>query len=90
MINSADDRYGALAWRKSSRSNGNGGQCVEAAMAWRKTSRSNGNGASCVEAAACPHHVALRDSKLAHLADYPVLSMSSEDWRSLLKAVSNG
>lgn len=86
MTISANDRYAKLAWRKSSRSNGNGHQCVEAAVTWRKPSRSNGNGGQCVEAAACPDHVALRDSKLAHLPDYPVLSMSAADWTALLTA----
>lgn len=54
-------------------------------MTWRKSSRSNGSGATnCVEASACPDHVALRDSKLAHLSDFPVLSMSTSDWQALL------
>lgn len=37
-------------WRKSSRSSGNGGNCVEIAD-WRKSSRSSGNGGDCVEIA---------------------------------------
>ena len=40
------------AWRKSSYSASNGGQCVEAATVWRKSSYSGGNGGECVEAAA--------------------------------------
>jgi hypothetical protein len=40
------------AWRKSSYSGGNGGDCVEAATVWRKSSYSGGNGGQCVEAAA--------------------------------------
>lgn len=39
------------AWRKSGRSDGNGGDCVELAVAWRKGSRSEGNGGQCVELA---------------------------------------
>lgn len=35
-------------WRKSSRSGGNGGACVEVAD-WRKSSRSGSNGGDCVE-----------------------------------------
>lgn len=35
-----------LDWRKSSRSGGGGGQCVEVASTWRKSSHSGGN---CVE-----------------------------------------
>lgn len=39
-------------WRKSSYSNGNGGNCVELALLdWRKSSHSNGNGGACVELA---------------------------------------
>ncbi|MEV5712133.1 DUF397 domain-containing protein [Actinoallomurus sp. NPDC052274] len=39
-------------WRKSSRSNPQGGDCVEVtAVPWRKSSRSNAEGGSCVEAA---------------------------------------
>lgn len=68
MTHSANDRYAAVAWRKSSRSNGHGGNCVEAA--------------------ACPHHVALRDSKLAHQPDYPVLTMSTTDWAALLTTIA--
>lgn len=36
-----------VIWRKSSRSNANGGQCVEVGV-WRKSSLS-GNGQNCVE-----------------------------------------
>ncbi len=39
------------AWRKSSFSGSNGGECVEAAAVWRKSSRSASNGGQCVEAA---------------------------------------
>ncbi|MFF0517949.1 DUF397 domain-containing protein [Actinomadura nitritigenes] len=39
------------AWRKSSYSEGGGGQCVEVAAAWRKSSHSGGEGQECVEAA---------------------------------------
>ncbi|GAA4623203.1 hypothetical protein GCM10023196_018460 [Actinoallomurus vinaceus] len=39
-------------WRKSSRSNPQGGDCVEvAAVPWRKSARSNAEGGSCVEVA---------------------------------------
>ncbi|MFG3258270.1 DUF397 domain-containing protein [Streptomyces sp. NPDC048172] len=39
-------------WRKSSYSNGSGGDCVEIGAArWRKSSHSNGDGGNCVEAA---------------------------------------
>ncbi|WP_345431626.1 DUF397 domain-containing protein [Actinoallomurus vinaceus] len=39
-------------WRKSNRSGGNEGSCVEVAAAWRKSSRSGGDEGSCVEVAA--------------------------------------
>jgi Domain of unknown function (DUF397) len=38
-------------WRKSSRSGGSGGECVEIAAVWRKSSRSDGSGGACVEVA---------------------------------------
>jgi len=37
-------------WRKSSRSNSQGGDCVEIAV-WRKSSRSSTQGGDCVEVA---------------------------------------
>ncbi|MEV0924672.1 DUF397 domain-containing protein [Streptomyces spongiicola] len=46
-----------VAWRKSSYSNGDGGNCVEVAEGflgaarWRKSSYSNGSGGNCVEVA---------------------------------------
>ena len=49
-------------WRKSTYSNGNGGNCVELAQ-WRKSSYSNGNGGECVELAVQPVLTAVRDSK---------------------------
>lgn len=39
-------------WRKSSRSDGGGEQCVEVAAIWRKSSHSSGGEGHCVEAAA--------------------------------------
>ena len=45
----------SVAWRKSSYSSGNGGNCVEFAVLtgveWRKSSYSGGNGGTCVEIA---------------------------------------
>lgn len=40
-----------VRWRKSSRSGGNGTNCVEVGqvVSWRKSSRSAGNGSNCVE-----------------------------------------
>jgi hypothetical protein len=43
------------SWRKSSYSNGNGGECVEVgAVPWRKSTHSNGNGGQCIEVGATP------------------------------------
>jgi hypothetical protein len=75
-------------WRKSSRSNGNGGDCVEVAtnLAWRKSSRSSGQGGDCVEVAADERCgvVAIRDSKDPH---GPVLAVPPEAWRAFLAAL---
>jgi hypothetical protein len=52
-------------WRKSSRSSGQGGECVELAClhtaSWRKSSRSSGQGGNCVELA-CLHNASWRKS----------------------------
>jgi hypothetical protein len=51
----APERAGA-DWRKSSRSNPQGGECVEAtAVSWRKSTRSNPEGGDCVEVAVVAH-----------------------------------
>jgi hypothetical protein len=39
------------AWRKSSYSSANGGDCVEVAVVWRTSSYSSANGGACVEVA---------------------------------------
>jgi hypothetical protein len=54
----------SMRWRKSSRSTGQGGNCVEVAPArWRKSSRSAQGGDECVEVAGLPGRIAVRDSK---------------------------
>jgi hypothetical protein len=73
-------------WRKSSYSNGNGGQCVEVgALPWRKSSYSNGGGSNCVEAGHVPGAVLVRDTK-DHGAG-PVLRVSAETWRAFIAAI---
>ncbi|WP_411120750.1 DUF397 domain-containing protein [Streptomyces sp. x-19] len=57
-----------VAWRKSSYSNMDGGNCVEVAeiipVAWRKSSYSNMQGGDCLEVAdGVPGLVPVRDSK---------------------------
>lgn len=53
------------AWRKSSYSGGESGNCLEVSDAWRKSSYSGGSSGDCLEVndAACPAHVPVRDSK---------------------------
>ncbi|MFF7163103.1 DUF397 domain-containing protein [Streptomyces sp. NPDC008086] len=72
-------------WRKSSYSNGEGGDCIEVAYdfpgaaRWRKSSYSNGEGGSCVEVAdGVPGTVPVRDSKLA--SQSPVLLITAPAW----------
>ncbi|REK88342.1 DUF397 domain-containing protein [Streptomyces inhibens] len=67
---SKDLDLSAAHWRKSSYSNGDGGECLEVAEGflgaanWRKSSYSNAEGADCVEVADdFPGLVPVRDSK---------------------------
>ncbi|MCX4454863.1 DUF397 domain-containing protein [Streptomyces sp. NBC_01728] len=78
----------AAKWRKSSYSNGTGGECVEIAEAfpgaavWRKSSHSNGSGGDCVEiATGLPGVVPIRDSKLH---DSPVLLVQATSWSTFI------
>lgn len=74
-------------WRKSSHSNGSGGDCVEVAM-WRKSSRSNGSGGACVEVASnLPEVVAVRDSKDP---DGPRLAFTAAAWQAFTAGVRHG
>jgi hypothetical protein len=77
-------------WRKSSYSNGDGGNCVEIAEAfpgaahWRKSSYSNGSGGDCVEVAdGHPALVPVRDSKTAHSGG-PVLLFRTPAWATFV------
>ena len=67
-------------WKKSSRSNSQGGQCLEAR--WKKSSRSNGQGGQCVEARAHAGVVQVRDTKLGESS--PILDASAADWTAIL------
>ncbi|WP_329277121.1 DUF397 domain-containing protein [Streptomyces sp. NBC_01451] len=78
-------------WRKSSYSNGEGGECVEVAYdfigaaRWRKSTYSNGEGGSCVEVAdGVPGVVPVRDSKVS---DGPVLFVGAGTWVEFVRAV---
>jgi hypothetical protein len=72
-----------LRWWKSSRSSGQGGQCVEVAV-WRKSSRSSGQGGNCVEVAATGATWYVRDSKDP---DGPILTVTDSAWDSFLTHV---
>ncbi len=80
-----------VAWRKSSHSNGDGGNCVEVAEGflgaarWRKSSYSNGSGGNCVEVAdGLAGVVPVRDSKMP---DGPVLVVPARAWASFVRAL---
>lgn len=53
------------AWRKSSYSGGNSGDCLEVSDAWRKSTYSGGDSGDCLEVNddACAAHLPVRDSK---------------------------
>lgn len=78
-------------WRKSTYSDGNGGDCVEIAQGfvgaarWRKSTYSDGNGGSCVEVAdGVAGIVPVRDSKVS---DGPVLLVGAGAWAEFVGAV---
>ncbi|WP_405895236.1 DUF397 domain-containing protein [Streptomyces sp. NBC_00104] len=70
-----------LSWFKSSYSDGEGGQCLEAAYTWRKSSHSSGEGGQCVEISPCPHTIHIRDSKNPR---GPRLTLSPTAWSAFL------
>ena len=78
-------------WRKSSYSNGEGGNCVEVAYdfpgaaPWRKSSYSNGEGGDCLEVRDdVPGVVPVRDSKRT---DGPVLVFPAGSWTRFVEVV---
>lgn len=78
-------------WRRSSYSDGNGGECVEVAYdfpgaaRWRKSTYSDGNGGNCLEVAdGAPGAVPVRDSKLG--TGGPVIVVGSAAWTAFLSA----
>lgn len=77
-------------WRRSSRSDAQGAQCVEVAFAdadWFKSSRSPDVDLSCVEVAQLPDAVGVRDSKDQ---GGPVLVFCAEVWRGFVAGVKSG
>ena len=74
-------------WRKATRSNSNGGACVEVTT-WRKASKSSSNGGNCVEVASHrPEVVAVRDSKDP---DGAKLAFSPVGWESFTASIRAG
>ncbi|MGA4861664.1 DUF397 domain-containing protein [Streptomyces lavendulocolor] len=81
-------------WRKSTHSNGEGGDCVEVAYdfpgaaPWRKSTYSNGEGGNCLEVLDdLPGVVPVRDSKNPA---GPVLVVTAPAWRAFVEGVSAG
>ncbi|CAM3202034.1 DUF397 domain-containing protein [Stackebrandtia soli] len=54
---------------------------------WRKASRSWGGDSNCVEVGIAQATVGIRDSKLTDHDDYPVLSVTANDWNGLVGLV---
>jgi hypothetical protein len=80
----------SVRWRKSSYSNGDGGNCVEVAepgtVRWRKSSYSNTDGGNCVEVAdGVPTLVPVRDSKAAPHG--PALLFPAGAWGAFVSRV---
>ncbi|MEU6681585.1 DUF397 domain-containing protein [Streptomyces sp. NPDC046832] len=84
---------GTAVRRKSTYSNGSGGDCVEVAEAfpgaarWRKSTYSNGDGGDCLEV--CDAHAAVvpvRDSKAPH---GPVLTITAPAWMSFVTSLKS-
>ncbi|QES41991.1 DUF397 domain-containing protein [Streptomyces venezuelae] len=82
----------AAVWRKSSHSNGSGGDCVEVAerfpgaARWRKSSHSNGDGGDCLEVTdGLPGLVPVRDSKLTA---GPTLVFPATAWAPFIEALA--
>lgn len=81
-------------WRKSSYSNGDGGNCIEiahdftGAAHWRKSSYSSGASDNCIEVADdLPGVVPVRDSKDPH---GPALVFPAVGWTAFIDAVKGG
>ncbi|OKK07942.1 toxin [Streptomyces sp. CB03234] len=80
-------------WRKSTYSNGEGGNCVEVAYdfpgaaPWRKSTYSNGEGGDCVEVLDnAPGVVPVRDSKNPA---GPVLVVTAPAWRTFVGSLAH-
>lgn len=76
------------AWRKSSYSGGDSGECLEVSEAyatWRKSTYSGGSSGDCLEVNdACTAHVPVRDSKNPH---GPAVLFAATAWTSFISAL---
>jgi hypothetical protein len=75
-------------WKKSSRSNGNGGNnCVEVDANWHKSTRSNPSG-NCVEVSDSIDEVRVRDTKAK--GNGPILTFTRDEWIAFVEGVKLG
>ncbi|WNI16024.1 DUF397 domain-containing protein [Actinacidiphila sp. ITFR-21] len=87
------DGQTAVTWRKSSYSDGSGGDCIEASdsltsATWRKSTYSGGDGGNCVEFADnLPDVIPVRDSKDPH---GPALTFTPAAWTAFVQATARG
>jgi hypothetical protein len=82
-----DEYPGRATWKKSSFSNGNGGNnCVE--VTFRKSTFSTEHGVNCVEVAHHPDgQILVRDSKDP---DGPTLTFTPAEWDAFTKGAAAG
>lgn len=75
-------------WKKSNRSNGNGGNnCVEVFADWHKSARSNPSG-NCVEVSEGSEYVLVRDTK--DKGNGPVLKFTRDEWTAFIGGAKDG
>ncbi|MGH8791359.1 MAG: DUF397 domain-containing protein [Stackebrandtia sp.] len=65
---------------------------ARAKSGWRKSTytANTSSGSSCVETLAVGAVIAVRDSKLVDVDDYPVLTADPADWTGLLSGIRSG
>ncbi|MFG1809945.1 DUF397 domain-containing protein [Streptomyces sp. NPDC049040] len=88
-------KYGltAVTWRRSTYSDGTGGNCIEASdslthATWRKSTHSGGDGGNCIEFAAdVPDVIPVRDSKDPQ---GPALAFTPAAWTAFVDATARG
>ena len=77
-----------MSWKKSSYSNGNGGNnCVEVDGAWHKSSYSNPSG-NCVEITNESSVIRVRDTK--DNGTGPILNFTRDEWTAFINGVKDG